>query len=152
MTRETSIEAYREALAGGLINRQHSEILALVLKRGPATSAETVQDTVLAKNLNLTRARFTELHQVGWLKSLEPRHCRITGHRATVWDLGIGAGPSADEKFTDVILSTLKVLKRLDKACITYLGNSQLSRGRRAAINRVVASAKTLEAILGQVI
>ena len=59
-----------------------------ILKNAPCTSAE-VLSTLLSKNSAITssRARFTELRELGVIYEVQNRKCNITGRTSIEWDL-----------------------------------------------------------------
>jgi hypothetical protein len=89
--RKTSIEAYEKILKEGLLSPRRWEIYATVFNHGPMTSAEAFakinQDKSNIKVLTQSRARFTELREMGLLQELEPVICSITNNRVIQWDV-----------------------------------------------------------------
>lgn len=83
MTRETSLEAYTQMVESGKLRGKQAEALAAIMKHGPATSAEIIQR--LGTNVNLWRARFTELAARGLITEVGSRKCTVTGRTALVW-------------------------------------------------------------------
>lgn len=90
MTRQTSIEAFREIQANGLLSQRRFEVYSVVYHHGPMTSAEAfkiLNDQSPVKNLTQSRARFTELREIGVFQEVGMRKCSVTGHKAIVWDV-----------------------------------------------------------------
>jgi hypothetical protein len=100
MTRETSRKAYQELLASGKLKGQLADLLEDLVDMGPggATIAETVDGTKYAVNLNLTRARFTDLMQRGLIREISTRRCKITGKQALVWEYTGRTKPLGDTR------------------------------------------------------
>lgn len=90
MTRETSIDVYRQIEAEGLLSKMNFEVYSTVFHHGPMTSGEAFYEMNRGrpmKALTQTRARFTDLRNAGALKELGTRSCKITGRTAIVWDV-----------------------------------------------------------------
>ena len=90
--RETSIEAYEKILKEGLISPRRWEVYATVYNNGPMTSGEAffiINKTKTSTNLILSqsRARFTELRDMGLLKELGTKNCSITKNKVILWDV-----------------------------------------------------------------
>lgn len=85
MTRATSAEVYRDLETRGVLRGQRAEVYKAFERFGPGTAAEVLNRASLHKNLNLARARVSELANAGMLRELLPRKCSITGRRAVVW-------------------------------------------------------------------
>lgn len=88
--RETSIEAYQKILKEGLLSPRRWEIYATVFNHGPMTSAEAfmkLSNNNNTKVLTQSRARFTELREMGLLQELETVICSITKNRVIQWDV-----------------------------------------------------------------
>lgn len=81
----TSAQAYNDLETRGILGGQRLEIFRAFERFGPGTSAEVLRAAHLDSNRNLARARVTELANEGRLYECEPRKCRVTGRRATVW-------------------------------------------------------------------
>lgn len=84
-TRETSREAYRQLVESGQLRGKQREALQAVVGYGGGTSAEIIAHS-LGTNVNLWRARFTELAARGLIVEAGTRKCRITGKTAIVWE------------------------------------------------------------------
>lgn len=92
MIRETSIKAYHEALASGLISKRRGQCLKIVAEHGPITSNEAfnILKDELGRNFRFdsnTRARFTELRQQDVVYERQERECRITGKTVIEWEM-----------------------------------------------------------------
>jgi hypothetical protein len=87
-TRQTSIECYNQIKQEGLLSKMRFKVYESILKNAPCTSAE-VLSTLLSKNSAITssRARFTELRELGVIYEVQNRKCTITGRTAIEWDL-----------------------------------------------------------------
>lgn len=62
-------------------------VLRAIRQYGPATSAEIIARGGLGTNINLYRARFTDLHDRGRVITTGKRTCTITGRRVLVWQV-----------------------------------------------------------------
>jgi hypothetical protein len=89
--RVTSVEAFYEATAAGTPATWRQWVyVALSQILEPPTAMETF--AYLADRLGLelrydsnTRARFTELRDLGVIRECAPRRCRVTGRRCLTW-------------------------------------------------------------------
>lgn len=82
-TQPTSRESYRLLVESGALKGKQAKALDAVMRHGPATSGEIIQ--TLGPNVNLWRARFTELQGKGMIVEVGQRRCTITGRTAIVW-------------------------------------------------------------------
>ena len=87
-TRQTSIDCYNQIKQEGLLSTMRFKVYEAILKNAPCTSAE-VLSTLLSKNSAITssRARFTELRELGVIYEVQNRKCTITGRTSIEWDL-----------------------------------------------------------------
>ena len=87
-TRQTSIDCYTQIKEEGLLSKMRFKVYEAILKKAPCTSAE-VLSTILSKNSAITssRARFTELRNLGVIYEVQNRKCTITGRTSIEWDL-----------------------------------------------------------------
>ena len=87
-TRQTSIDCYTQIKQEGLLSKMRFKVYEGILKNAPCTSAE-VLSTLLSKNSAITssRARFTELRELGVIYEVQNRKCTITGRTSIEWDL-----------------------------------------------------------------
>lgn len=87
-TRQTSIDCYNQIKANGLLSKKRFEIYEALCNLAPCTSAEALS-TMLSKNSAITssRARFTELRELGVIYEKGTKRCSITGKTAIEWDL-----------------------------------------------------------------
>ena len=92
-TRHTSIEAYREIVNGGMLSKRHMEIYRVVASFvEPCTSGEAfklLQDCEGegVNPLSQSRARFTELRELGVLREGGTRECKISGRNCITWSV-----------------------------------------------------------------
>jgi len=86
--RETSIDCYNQIKEEGLLSKMRFKVYESILKKAPCTSAEALS-TMLSKNSAITssRARFTELRELGVIYEVKNRKCTITGRTSIEWDL-----------------------------------------------------------------
>lgn len=83
--RSTSREAYRDLEGRGVLKGHRLEVYEAFERFGPGTAAEVLTRAALHGNLNLARARVTELGDAGLLVESDARKCSKTGRRAIVW-------------------------------------------------------------------
>jgi chloramphenicol 3-O-phosphotransferase len=84
----TSAIALAQAEGSGKLNGRRFEVAKAFKEHGPGTSAEVLHRAGLAKNLNLMRARVTELADDGFLREIGERRCNVTRRLAIVWEYG----------------------------------------------------------------
>ena len=86
--RQTSIDCYNKIKANGLLSNKRFEVYEALCNLAPCTSAEALS-TMLSKNSAITssRARFTELRDLGVIYERRERNCSITGKMVIEWDL-----------------------------------------------------------------
>ena len=87
-TRQTSRDCFTQIKEEGLLSKMRFKVYEAILKNAPCTSAE-VLSTLLSKNSAITssRARFTELRELGVIYEVQNRKCNITGRTSIEWDL-----------------------------------------------------------------
>ena len=87
-TRHTSIDCFNQIKQEGLLSKMRFKVYEAILNNAPCTSAE-VLSTMLSKNSAITssRARFTELRELGVIYEVQNRKCAITGRTSIEWDL-----------------------------------------------------------------
>ena len=88
MTRQTSIDCYNQIKANGLLSKSRFEIYEALCNLAPCTSAEAMKGILNKTNvLSQSRARFTELRDLGVIYEKGIRKCKITGQNVIEWDL-----------------------------------------------------------------
>lgn len=88
--RRTSIDAYNKIKENGLLSRRRLEVYEVLFYNGPLTSGEAFQllnKLSPIRNLTQSRARFTELCQMGVIYEVRTRVCRVTGMNVIEWDV-----------------------------------------------------------------
>lgn len=88
--RDTSIGAYHQLKDSGDLAKRQWEVYDLLWDYGPGTSAEIFEHTIGDKQrrtLTQSRARFTELRDMGVIQELGTVECKISGRRAILWDV-----------------------------------------------------------------
>jgi molybdopterin/thiamine biosynthesis adenylyltransferase len=89
MTRKTSAETYQQIIAEGYISAKRLEVYKTIYKHGQMTSAEAFliinQNKPKKSALDQSRARFTELRDMGVLEEVCERFCKVTGRKVIVW-------------------------------------------------------------------
>jgi len=87
-TRQTSIDCYNEIKANGLLSKKRLEVYRAILKTAPCTSGEAFSIMTTKENqISQSRARFTELRELGVVYEKGNRKCKITGRNVIEWDL-----------------------------------------------------------------
>tara|TARA_R110000824_G_C15040068_1_gene660305 strand:+ start:455 stop:877 length:423 start_codon:yes stop_codon:yes gene_type:complete len=87
-TRQTSIDCYNEIKTNGLLSKRRLEVYEAILKNAPCTSSEAMVGNLNYTNvLSQSRARFTELRELGVIYEKTERKCRVTKRNVIEWDL-----------------------------------------------------------------
>ena len=123
MARQTSIDCYNQIKAEGLLSKMRFKVYECILTNAPCTSAEALSN-MLSKNSAITssRARFTELRELGVIYEVRNRKCTITGRTAIEWDLTDGLPKEkiiSDNSKKQRIQTTIDALKLLYKNKLT---------------------------------
>lgn len=84
-TRETSRKAWQELCDSRQLKGKQAKVLEHLIGMGQATSGEVIANMREA-NVNLYRARFTELQARGLIVEVGTRPCKISGRMALVWE------------------------------------------------------------------
>jgi hypothetical protein len=80
----TSVEAFHVEENSGRNQSKRDLVAEAFRKYGPGSSAEVLRTAGLRENLNLWRARVAELTNLGTLKKIEVRPCRVTNHAVAI--------------------------------------------------------------------
>ena len=87
-TRQTSIDCYHQIKANGLLSKRRFEVYEAIFKNAPCTSSEAMVGNLNSTNvLSQSRARFTELRELGVIKEIGVKECSVTGQTVIEWDL-----------------------------------------------------------------
>ena len=87
-TRQTSIDCYNEIKENQLLSKKRFEVFEAILKTAPCTSGEAFSTMTTKENqISQSRARFTELRELGVIYEKDVRKCRITNRNVIEWDL-----------------------------------------------------------------
>ena len=100
-TRNTSIEAYNEVIP--FLSKKRKEIYDVLFNLGPMTSAEVFRHLNARNpvaNITQSRARFTELREMGAILELGTKPCNVTGVTVILWDVDDGPVKKLEKKLT----------------------------------------------------
>ena len=87
-TRQTSIDCYNEIKANGLLSKTRLQVYLAILKNAPCSSGEAFATMTTKENqISQSRARFTELRELGVIYEKGEKQCSITGRNVIEWDL-----------------------------------------------------------------
>ena len=86
MKRETSTEVYHQIAAEGLLSKRRFQVYDTLFNRGPLTQMETSRLIPEALDHSIS-PRFAELENLGVVKSVGERVCKITGRNVMIWDV-----------------------------------------------------------------
>jgi len=88
MIRQTSIECYNQIKQEGLLSKKRLQVYEAILKLAPCTSGEAFATMTTKENqISQSRARFTELRELGVIYERGEKKCSITGRNVIEWDL-----------------------------------------------------------------
>jgi len=87
-TRQTSIDCYNKIKSEGLLSNMRFKVYEAILRKAPCTSGEAFATMTTKENqISQSRARFTELRELGVIYEVQNRKCKITGMNVIEWDL-----------------------------------------------------------------
>ena len=87
-TRQTSIDCYNQIKSEGLLSKMRLKVYEAILRKAPCTSGEAFATMTTKENqISQSRARFTELIELGVIYEVRSRKCSITGMNVIEWDL-----------------------------------------------------------------
>ena len=87
-TRQTSIDCYNEIKEQGLLSNMRFKVYEAILRKAPCTSGEAFATMTTKENqISQSRARFTELRELGVIYEKGEKQCSITGRNVIEWDL-----------------------------------------------------------------
>jgi len=86
--RQTSIDCYNQIKAKGLLTKRRLEVYEAIYHSAPCTSSEAMLNRLNSSNvLSQSRARFTELRELGVIYEKGTKKCSVTGVNVIEWDL-----------------------------------------------------------------
>ncbi len=87
-TRQTSIDCYNKIKQEGLLSNMRFKVYEAILRKAPCTSGEAFAIMTTKENqISQSRARFTELRDLGVISEKGEKKCSITGRNVIEWDL-----------------------------------------------------------------
>ena len=110
MARETSIQAYNEIKASGLLSKRRWQVYDIVFRHGPLTGIQVIQiyqteyDTIL--DSGSIKTRLSELRERGVLEELGETACPVTGNNVILW----GVTDSLPQEVTKSMTSKEKII------------------------------------------
>ncbi|NJL25037.1 MAG: hypothetical protein HC902_07595 [Calothrix sp. SM1_5_4] len=122
-TRQTSINAFRQIEADGLLSRRRFEVYEMLYQYGPMTLSQLTNAAYKklghAFNSGNFGTRLSELRSVGVAQELGTTKCPITGREVILWDV-TDALPARDQaskrlKLVEQIAKTRAKLLLLEK-------------------------------------
>jgi|GEM_PF-2993311 len=87
MTRQTSIDVYREIKEQGLISKMQFEVYDKAFEFGPITQGETWDEHFSDLQRHTVAPRFAEMKKIGILAVVGKRKCRYSGRICEEWDV-----------------------------------------------------------------
>ena len=135
-TRETSRESYRQLVDSGQLVGKQALALDMTIRHGPGTSAEIIAH-LPGDNVNLWRARFTELNARGLIREIGVRKCKVSGRSALVWEATGRTKPLDPDK--GHITSGPKAWRALATKAVEILAASTIAGQNNANTNHLRA-------------
>ena len=88
MARDTSIAVYHQIIAEGLLTKLKLQVYECLYEHGPLTQNETFVKLNLPKiKQDSIKPRFAELKELGVIKEVGKRPCRLTKREVYEWDV-----------------------------------------------------------------
>jgi len=121
-TRQTSIDCFNQIKEQGLLSNMRFKVYEAILKEAPCTSGEAFATMTTKENqISQSRARFTELRELGVIYEVQNRKCTITGMNVIEWDLTDrlpvtlkNTNKTKKQKVNDAVDSLRKLYKNKD--------------------------------------
>ena len=88
--RQTSRAVYHQIKANGLLSQRRWEVYDWLFHNGPATGREAIRGARAADRgpvISQTRARLTELRDMGVVEEVGTTTDKVTGHEVILWDV-----------------------------------------------------------------
>lgn len=91
MTRETSIEAYREIERSGLLSLRRWQVYKIVFENGPMTGLQVIkkfrEEARVFSNSGTVNTRLSELRDRKVVREIGKTVCPVSGRVAILWDV-----------------------------------------------------------------
>lgn len=125
MTRQTSIEVYRQIEREGLLGRLQLMVYDVLFHRGPLTSGELWKFHFPELQRQSLTPRLIELERMGAVRSGEKRACQFSGRDCVEWDVtdGLPVKPVKTETKDEVIARLQARVAELEKEIERYKWN-----------------------------
>jgi hypothetical protein len=88
--RKTSIEAYKQITASGLLSRRRMEVYEILFHHGPLTAhgvVEFARSFAPSANQTSFNARLSELKRLGVVQEVGYKDDVVSGHKCILWDV-----------------------------------------------------------------
>ncbi len=125
-TRQTSVAAYDRLVDGGVLSQRRAEVYSAVYNNGPATGSEICEVLTGQSSAYGIGPRFTELRDMGLLREMGERKCKVTGQTVIVWDVTDRVDPLPLPKKTGKLSKYRALLDWMDAELSTDLFNLKL--------------------------
>ena len=121
-TRQTSLDCFNQIKTEGLLSKMRLKVYEAILRKAPCTSGEAFATITTKENqISQSRARFTELRELGVIYEVQNRKCTITGMNVIEWDLTDrlpvtlkNTNKTKKQKVNDAVDSLRKLYKNKD--------------------------------------
>jgi hypothetical protein len=114
--RKTSIDCYHQIKDEGLLSKRRLQVYEALYKKAPCTSLEAMKSVLNSNNtFSQSRARVTELRELGVIYEKGVKKCSVSGRTAIEWDLtdNIPIGkkaPLTKKQKINLVLNSLREL------------------------------------------
>lgn len=90
MTRQTSIDAFNEIVANGLLSERRFQVYEILFRDGPLTANQVINIFKIKHpmlNTGAVTTRLSELRNAGVVMELGEIECPVTGNNVIQWDV-----------------------------------------------------------------
>lgn len=88
MARQTSIQAYREIEADGVLGKLQWAVYSFLFQKGPLTTRGVHSGIKsIARDVGIVSTRLTELTSMGLVYEVKEVRCEVTGKSVILWDV-----------------------------------------------------------------
>lgn len=120
MKRQTSIEAYHQIKAEGLLSERRLQVYQILYKYGPVTAAQVVEiarNKMKVSNSGNFATRLSELRRMGVAFEVKTGPCPLTGRNVIHWDVnGELPAPLVKKKtHKELLLEAVRIVKEQDR-------------------------------------
>lgn len=134
MLRPTSIKIYNQIKEEGLLSPKRLLIYGILVEQAPCTSSEAIAHLKKGSIFGIG-SRFTELREMGAIKEIGTRKCKITGREVIVWDV--------TENLPKKLLKKPTKRQRLVNRLSAMAGFAEMGNPARTALTKLINDIKS---------